>query len=81
MELKWQGVSQPALDLGFNPKYHTQKCWKSQNIKKKMSGHQWLTPVILAIQETEIRKTEFQSQSGQIVQKNLSWKNPSAGCQ
>jgi hypothetical protein len=34
-------------------------------------------PVILATQEAEIRKTEVQSQPGQMVLKTLSWKNPS----
>jgi hypothetical protein len=38
---------------------------------------QWLTPIILATQEAEIRKTVVQSQPGQIVQEILSQKNPS----
>jgi hypothetical protein len=36
-----------------------------------------LTPVILAAQETEIRRIAVQSQSGQIVLKTLSQKNSS----
>jgi hypothetical protein len=36
----------------------------------------WLTPVILATQETKIR-IDIQSQSGQMDFKTLSWKNPS----
>jgi hypothetical protein len=38
---------------------------------------QWLTPVILAIQETEIRRTVVQNQPRQIVHQTLSPKNPS----
>jgi hypothetical protein len=41
------------------------------------AGHQWLTPVILAIQETEIRRIMARSQPGQIVHETLSSKNPS----
>jgi hypothetical protein len=36
--------------------------------------HQWLTPIILATQETEIRKIGVQSQPGQIVQDPISEK-------
>jgi hypothetical protein len=39
--------------------------------------HQWLTSVILAAQEAEIRSVKVQTQPGQIVRKTLSWKNPS----
>jgi hypothetical protein len=38
------------------------------------AGHWWLTPVILAVQETEIRRIMVQSQPGQIVRKRLSQK-------
>jgi hypothetical protein len=38
---------------------------------------QWLTPVILAAQEAEIRRFTVQSQAGQIVRKILA-KNPFA---
>jgi hypothetical protein len=36
--------------------------------------HQWLTPVILATQETEIRRITVRSQPGQIVYETLSQK-------
>jgi hypothetical protein len=41
------------------------------------TGHWWLTPVILAPQEAEIRRIEMQSQPKQIVHETLSQKNPS----
>jgi hypothetical protein len=37
-------------------------------------GSQWFTPVILAIQEAEIRKIICQSQASQIVHKTITWK-------
>jgi hypothetical protein len=37
-------------------------------------GHQWLTPIILATQEAEIRRIKFGSQPGQTVPKTLSQK-------
>jgi hypothetical protein len=37
----------------------------------------WLTPIILATEETELRRTTVQSQPGQSVQETLSRKNPS----
>jgi hypothetical protein len=40
-------------------------------------GHRWLTPVILDIQEAEIRRIVIQSQPRQIVWETLSQKNPS----
>jgi hypothetical protein len=36
--------------------------------------HQWLMPVILAIQEAEIRRIMVQSQPGQIVWETLPQK-------
>jgi hypothetical protein len=38
----------------------------------KMARCPWLTPVILATWEAEIRRIEIQSQPGQIVHKILS---------
>jgi hypothetical protein len=40
--------------------------------KTKLLGPRGLTPVILAIQEAEIRRIEVQSQFRQIVLKTLS---------
>jgi hypothetical protein len=42
--------------------------------KRKTAGCQWLTPVILATQEAEIRRISVQSQLRQIVCKTLSQK-------
>jgi hypothetical protein len=42
-----------------------------------LRGHQWLTTVILATQETEIRKIEVRSQPSQIVHKTCLGKIPS----
>jgi hypothetical protein len=43
----------------------------------KKSGHQWLTPIILATQEPEIRRIMVHSQPRQTVCETLSKKNPS----
>jgi hypothetical protein len=45
--------------------------------KEGRAGHQWLTPIILAIQEAEIRRITVQSQPRQIVLKTLSQKKKS----
>jgi hypothetical protein len=39
-----------------------------------LAGHRWLTPVILAAQEADIRRIIVQSQPGQIVCETLSQK-------
>jgi hypothetical protein len=39
--------------------------------------HQWLMPVILTIQEAEIRRIEVGSQPEQIIRETLSRKYPS----
>jgi hypothetical protein len=41
----------------------------------KKGGRQWLTPVILAAQEAEIRRIMVGSQSKQIIPETLSQKN------
>jgi hypothetical protein len=46
-------------------------------MKNDVAGHQWLTPIILATQEAEIRRIVVQSQSGQIVLRDPILKNPS----
>jgi hypothetical protein len=38
----------------------------------KRAGCQWLTPIILATLEAEIRRIEAQDQPGQIVHETLS---------
>jgi hypothetical protein len=45
-------------------------------IKETLARCRRLTPVILAIQETEIRRSNLQSQPGQIVHETLSPKYP-----
>jgi hypothetical protein len=44
--------------------------------RNQWARSQWLTPVILATQEAEIRRIEVRSQPGQIVGENLPQKNP-----
>jgi hypothetical protein len=39
---------------------------------RKIAGHWWLTPVILATQEAEIRRISVRSQPGQIAIETLS---------
>jgi hypothetical protein len=41
-----------------------------------LAGHRWLTPIILATREAEIRKIEVQSQPLEIIQETLSQKYP-----
>jgi hypothetical protein len=42
-----------------------------------MTGRWWLTLVILATQEAEIRRIAIRSQQGEIVHETLSWTHPS----
>jgi hypothetical protein len=62
----------PALRR-LRQKDHNFKASLGQTVKpclknnKTMAGCQWLSPIILAIQEAEIRRIEVQNQLGQIV--------------
>jgi hypothetical protein len=56
---------------------HTRNLGLIKNKTKHETWYQWLTPVILATQEVEIGRIMVQSQSGQVVPKTLSQKNPS----
>jgi hypothetical protein len=59
-----------------NPSWLTAAGLKHPNVNYKITisaGRWWLMPIILATQETEIRRLLF----GQIVLETLSWKNPS----
>jgi hypothetical protein len=58
-----------------SPEFKLQSLKKRK--KKTFAGCQWLTPLILATQEAEIRRITIQSQPRQIVHKTLSGKNPS----
>jgi hypothetical protein len=53
-------------------------CGKVLQFLKKLNiaRHQWLTSIILATQEAEIRRIAVQSQPGQIVHETLSQKYP-----
>jgi hypothetical protein len=56
------------------------RLWKERGKEKERTWsarHQWLTPVILATQGAEIKRTEVWGHLGQIVQETLSGKNPS----
>jgi hypothetical protein len=48
---------------------------KIKKKKEEEARHWWLTPVILATQEAEIRRITVQSHPGQIVRETLSQKH------
>jgi hypothetical protein len=54
--------------MRFKPQY----LQKIKQNPRSLAGHWWLTPVILATQEAEMRRIMVQSQPGQIVFKTLS---------
>jgi hypothetical protein len=64
-------------DSEFKFQYHQTKgkLWPKSKVKVSvLVGSQWLTPVILATQEAEIRRIVVQSQLRQIVRETLSLK-------
>jgi hypothetical protein len=50
---------------------------KLPQLYRQLAGHQWLTPIILATQEAEIRMIILRSQPGQTVHETLSLKKKS----
>jgi hypothetical protein len=55
--------------------YILRPCFKNTKKQNKARARRrWLTPVILAIQEAEIRRIEVRSQPRQTVRKTLSQK-------
>jgi hypothetical protein len=69
-----EGILQAYLK---GQKYLDTKVRVERYKKRKYGSCWWLTPVVLATQEAEIRRIVVQSQPGQIVLKNLSGKKPS----
>jgi hypothetical protein len=59
----------------WGPKFKPQ--YQREREREREARYQWLTPVIPATQEAEIRRIKVWSQPGQIVRKTLSRKNPS----
>jgi hypothetical protein len=59
-------------EINMKIKIHKQRKGKDNLRKKVTAGHRWLTPVILATQEAEIRRITVRSQPRQIVRDILS---------
>jgi hypothetical protein len=58
---------------------HREALSNSRTVKERNKNRVrcwWLTPIILAAQEAEIKKILIQSQPGQIVHETLSQKKP-----
>jgi hypothetical protein len=69
--MKWAGMPLNICCLFVRQK--VPRCLKKKK-KREKARCSWLTPVILATQEAEIRKIMVQSQPGQIVHETLSRK-------
>jgi hypothetical protein len=52
--------------------YQNQEGRKSLHLERQKARHWWLTPVILATQEAEIRRIVVRNQPEQIVKETLS---------
>jgi hypothetical protein len=60
-----------CLSLAQSPSTFLRQCSKNPFLSARCC---WLTPVILATRETEIRRIKVPSQPGEIFCKTLSWK-------
>jgi hypothetical protein len=73
----WESTKSVNREAGLNT--YPMEFWNPLYLHSKRAttaGHWWLMPIILAIQETEIRKISAQGQPWQIVHKTLSQKSP-----
>jgi hypothetical protein len=61
-------------DIWTSP--HTQEFKDHTPLEKNQAGRRWLTAVILATQEAEIRRIVVRSQPGQIVPRDFISKKP-----
>jgi hypothetical protein len=69
--------SKSPADIGKHKLKFSFSCTLTQQSTQKSTAvvrHQWLTPVILATWEAEIRRIKFQGQPRQIVHKSPSTK-------